>query len=129
MQAKESRLVSQSILRRESEQRTVVQTRVPYAGSSELVFTVRDRSGSQASPPPLPHQAMGGTMSFLSGGLSSDTRKQQKLNLGHQWSLGSRISQMQAWAIPAVRKSTDPHYGPLICWLGNQGSMCGLVCV
>lgn len=67
-------------------------------------------------------------MAFLSGGLSSDTRKQQKLNLGHQWPLGSRISQMQAWAIPAVRKSTDPHYGPLVCWLGNQGSMCGRVC-
>lgn len=59
MQAKESQLVSQSILRLGSEQRTVVQTRAPYAGSSELVYTVRDRSGSQASP--LSPSGHGGT--------------------------------------------------------------------
>lgn len=104
MQAKQRQLVSQSILRLESEQRTVVQTRVPYAGSNELVYTVRDQSGWQALPP-CPHQAMEGNMAFFFGGMPSDTRKQQKLNLGHQWSLGSRISQMQAWAIPAVRRA------------------------
>lgn len=51
---------------------------------------------------------------------SPDTRKQQKLNLGRQWPVVSRISQMQAWAIPAVRKSTDPHCGPLICCLAAR---------
>lgn len=30
---------------------------------------------------------------------------------------------MQAWAIPAVRKSTDPHCGPLICCLATRGAL------
>lgn len=77
--------------------------------------------------PPFPHQAMEGKPSHSFWRLSSGTRKQQKLNLGHQWSVVSRISQMQAWAIPAVRKSTDPHGGPLICCLATRATCVGEV--
>lgn len=63
MQAKESQSFSQSILRPESEKRTVVQTPVPYAGSNEPVYTVCDRPGWQA--PLFPYQAMEGAIVFF----------------------------------------------------------------
>lgn len=56
---------SQSILRLESEKRTVVQTPVPHAGSSELVWTVRDRSGWQGPLFPIRPWTMEGAIIFL----------------------------------------------------------------
>lgn len=117
MQAKKSQSFSQSILRLESEKRTVVQTPVPYAGSSELVCTVRDRSGWQDGQGPLfgifpirPWREP----SYSFWRLSSGTRKQQKLNLGRQWSVVSRIDS-------SCPKEHGSALRPADLLLGNQG--------
>lgn len=119
MQAKRSQSVGRSILRLESEKRTMVQTPC-YPMQGRMSLSTLYMIG-QDGRSPFPHQAMGQTVIFF-GRLSSDTRKQQKLNLGRQWLMVSRISQMQAWAIPAVRKNTDPHCGPLICCLATRAA-------
>lgn len=69
---------------------------------------------------PFPHRSWIKPYHFFFGGGRRAQGSSRSLTSVVQWLLVSRISQMQAWAIPAVRESTDPHCGPLICCLATR---------
>lgn len=69
---------------------------------------------------PFPPSGHGRNHDIPFGGCRRTQGSSRSLTSAVKWSVVSRISQMQAWAIPAVRKSTDPHCGPLICCLAAR---------